>query len=99
MTLLPRLSRRTPARAPARPPHERLVTLIGKPGCHLCDDARRVVAEVCERTGAAWEEKDITRDEELHRRYWEQIPVVLVDGEQHDFWRVDPDRLRRALGA
>lgn len=54
---------------------------------------------MCAETGAAWEERDITVDEELYRRYWEQIPVVLVDGEQHDFWRVDAGRLRRALGA
>ncbi|WP_434594479.1 glutaredoxin family protein [Streptomyces sp. A5-4] len=79
-------------------PDERLVTLVGKPGCHLCDDARAVVAAVCEEVGAAWEEKDITRDEELHRAYWEQIPVVLVDGEQHTFWRVDAARLRKELG-
>ncbi|WP_103501904.1 MULTISPECIES: glutaredoxin family protein [Streptomyces] len=78
-------------------PADRLVTLIGKPGCHLCDDARGVVAEVCEELGVPWEERDITVDEELHRRYWEQIPVVLVDGEQHDFWRVKPERLRAAL--
>ncbi|ANW19736.1 glutaredoxin family protein [Streptomyces clavuligerus] len=78
-------------------PGDRTVTLIGKPGCHLCDDARTVVAEVCAQTGAAWEERDITQDEELHRAYWEQIPVVLVDGEQHTFWRVDPGRLRREL--
>ncbi|MEU8539626.1 glutaredoxin family protein [Streptomyces sp. NPDC048717] len=77
----------------------RAVTLIGKPGCHLCDDAREVVAKVCAETGAVWEEKDISQDEELYRAYWEQIPVVLVDGEQHTFWRVDPERLRRALGA
>ncbi|MFD8212080.1 glutaredoxin family protein [Streptomyces sp. NPDC059695] len=77
----------------------RTVTLIGKPGCHLCDDARAVVEAVCAETGASWEEKDITRDEELHRAYWEQIPVVLIDGEQHTFWRVDADRLRRELGA
>lgn len=75
------------------------VTLIGKPGCHLCDDARRVVAQVCAETGSAWEEKDITQDPELYDAYWEQIPVVLVDGAQHDFWRVDPGRLRSALGA
>jgi hypothetical protein len=43
------------------------------------------------------EERDITQDEELYRKYWEQIPVVLVDGEQHDFWRVDEGRLRKAL--
>ncbi|MCP3822127.1 glutaredoxin family protein [Streptomyces sp. A3M-1-3] len=80
-------------------PSERLVTLVGKPGCHLCDDAREVIAEVCGEAGTPWEEKDITEDEELYRLYWEQIPVVLVDGEQHTFWRVDPVRLRRALGA
>ncbi|GAA1926592.1 glutaredoxin family protein [Streptomyces sodiiphilus] len=84
-------------RSPRKKPADRLVTLIGKPGCHLCDDARTVIAEVCAQTGAAWEEKDISRDEELHRLYWEQIPVVLVDGARHDFWRVDPVRLRRAL--
>ncbi|MFF9018339.1 glutaredoxin family protein [Streptomyces sp. NPDC014870] len=76
----------------------RTVTLIGKPGCHLCDDARAVIEAVCAETGARWEEKDITQDEELHRAYWEQIPVVLVDGEQHTFWRVDAGRLRRELG-
>ncbi|WP_030741822.1 glutaredoxin family protein [Streptomyces sp. NRRL F-5135] len=84
-------------RTTKKKPGERVVTLVSRPGCHLCDDARTVVEEVCARTGASWEEKDITLDEELHRRYWEQIPVVLVDGEQHTFWRVDPDRLRKEL--
>ncbi|MGW7417779.1 glutaredoxin family protein [Streptomyces sp. NPDC054863] len=77
---------------------ERLVTLIGKPGCHLCDDARAVVGAVCGELGVRWEEKDISVDAELHREYWEQIPVVLVDGEQHTFWKVDAGRLRRELG-
>ncbi|WP_327117428.1 glutaredoxin family protein [Streptomyces sp. NBC_01341] len=80
-------------------PADRVVTLVGKPGCHLCDDARLVVSAVCEETGASWVEKDITRDEALHKEYWEQIPVVLIDGEQHTFWRVDAARLRTALGA
>ncbi|MCX5205062.1 glutaredoxin family protein [Streptomyces sp. NBC_00237] len=79
-------------------PAERVVTLIGKPGCHLCDDARVVVGEVCGELGVRWEEKDISVDAELHREYWEQIPVVLVDGEQHTFWKVDAGRLRRELG-
>jgi glutaredoxin len=86
------------SRKPRRNPADGVVTLIGKPGCHLCDEARTVIAAVCEELGASWEEKDITQDAELHRKYWEQIPVVLVDGEQHDFWRVDPQRLRKALG-
>ncbi|MET9040554.1 glutaredoxin family protein [Streptomyces mirabilis] len=85
--------RRTTQKAPS----ERLVTLIRKPGCHLCDDAQEVVEKVCGDLGVPWEHKDITEDEELHRAYWEQIPVVLVDGAQHTFWRVDEARLRKAL--
>ena len=73
------------------------ITLIGKPGCHLCDDARSVVARVAAETGADWEELSVLDDQALAERYWEHIPVVLVDGEQHDFWRVDEDRLRAAL--
>jgi hypothetical protein len=73
------------------------VTLIGKPGCHLCDDAREVVARVAAETGTQWNELSILDDPGLAERYREQIPVVLVDGEQHDYWRVDAERLRGAL--
>ena len=73
------------------------VTLYGKPGCHLCDDAREVVAAVCADLGIGWDEVDITTDAELGRRFGEQIPVTMVDGRQHDFWRVDEARLRAAL--
>ncbi len=75
------------------------VTLYSRPGCHLCDDARAVVAAVCADLAVAWTEVDITGDTDLHRRYGEQIPVTLVDGRQHDFWRVDERRLRAALSA
>lgn len=71
--------------------------LVGKPGCHLCDDARTVVAAVCADTGVQWAEISILDDPELADRYAEQIPVVLVDGVVHDFWRVDAGRLREAL--
>lgn len=88
-----------PEKAETVAPGERLVTLIRKPGCHLCDDAQQVVEKVCGDLGVPWEGKDITQDEELHRAYWEQIPVVLVDGAQHTFWRVDEGRLRKALAS
>ena len=71
--------------------------LVGRPGCHLCDDARVVVAEVCDAAGVAWVEVSLLDDPELADRYAEQIPVVLVDGVVHDFWRVDAGRLRAAL--
>ncbi|MEU4287009.1 glutaredoxin family protein [Kribbella sp. NPDC026596] len=73
------------------------VTLYGKPGCHLCDDARVVVQAVCAELGVDWTEVDITQDDRLFTEYGEQIPVTFVDGKQHDFWRVDPVRLRKAL--
>ncbi|KQX70721.1 MULTISPECIES: glutaredoxin family protein [unclassified Streptomyces] len=76
---------------------ERSVTLIRKSGCHLCDDAERVIEKVCGELGVSWEQKDIADDPQLYDQYWEQIPVVLVDGRQHTFWRVDESRLRKEL--
>jgi len=73
------------------------VTLIGKPGCHLCDDARIVVARACAETGASWQELSILDDPELADEYAERIPVVLVDGRPFDFWRIDEERLRTRL--
>jgi glutaredoxin len=75
-----------------------LVTLLTRPGCHLCDDAREVVARVAGELGVRWEEVDITSDPKLEAEYGEQIPVTFVDGRQHDFWRVDERRFRAALG-
>jgi glutaredoxin len=71
--------------------------MLGRPGCHLCDDAREVIAKVCAELGVEWEERNISDDAELERKYGDQIPVTFVDGAQHDFWRVDETRLRRAL--
>ncbi|MBL3699123.1 glutaredoxin family protein [Leucobacter luti] len=78
------------------------LTLIGKPGCHLCDEAREVIAAV--RADAAtrgldtrFEELDILQDPELARRYSEHIPVVRVSGKQHAIWRVDPAKLTTAI--
>ena len=73
------------------------VTLYGKPGCHLCDEARAVVA----RLRAAWDfelrEVDITLDPALNRAYAERIPVLAVDGVERFELFVDPDALSRAL--
>ena len=84
--------------APRKEPSDHLITLIGKPDCHLCEDARAVIVRLAAELGFAWEEQDINQDQELYRKYWEQIPVTLIDGRQHDFWRVDEQRLRKALG-
>ncbi|WP_431904653.1 glutaredoxin family protein [Nonomuraea sp. bgisy101] len=73
------------------------ITLLGKPGCHLCDDARAIIARVAQDMGVPWDEVDINSSPELTEKYWEMIPVTLIDGVQHDFWRVSEPRLRAAL--
>ncbi len=73
------------------------VVLYSRPGCHLCDDARAVIEAVCAELGERYDEIDITGSEELTRSFGEEIPVTFVDGRQHDFWRVDPVRLRAVL--
>lgn len=73
------------------------ITLLSRPGCHLCDDARAVISKVAKDLGIGWTERDITACDQDLREYGEMIPVTLIDGVQHDFWRVDERRLRRAL--
>ena len=78
------------------------LTLIGKPGCHLCDDARAVIERVrAELADTGVEttltELDILRDAELARLHGEHIPVVQIDGRRHAIWRVDPERLSAAV--
>ncbi|WP_133518796.1 glutaredoxin family protein [Curtobacterium flaccumfaciens] len=74
------------------------VTLLTKPGCHLCDDARPVVERVvASHPGTTLQELSILDDDALRLEYAEDIPVVLVDGRVHSNWHVDADRLERAL--
>jgi glutaredoxin len=73
------------------------ITLIGKPGCHLCDDARAALVRLRGEAVFTLEEVDITRDDELHRRYLERIPVVEIDGEEAFELFVDATELRRRL--
>jgi glutaredoxin len=73
------------------------LTLLSKPGCHRCDDAREVVLAVAAERGLALEERNILDDEALLAQYAEEIPVLLIDDRVHQIWRVDPERFRRAL--
>jgi glutaredoxin len=74
------------------------LTLLGKPGCHLCDEARAVLQGVlADYPEVAFEEKSILDDPALLDAYVEEIPVVLIDDRVHTIWRVDEARLRTAL--
>jgi hypothetical protein len=73
------------------------VVLIGKPDCHLCENARLIIAKVCAELGETWSELSILEDPQLADQYFESIPVTMIDGKIHDKWRVDEARLRSAL--
>ena len=75
------------------------ITLITRVDCHLCDDARAVLARVQNLTGERWTEVDVDSSDELAMEYGERVPVVLLDGAEHGYWRVEEARLLRDLGA
>ena len=74
-----------------------VVTLIGKPDCHLCADARAIIERVCDELHVPWNELSILDNPLLASKYFEAIPVTLIDGKVHDQWRVDEVRFRSAL--
>lgn len=77
--------------------------LFGRAGCHLCEDARAVVADVCGRTGDTWVEVDVDDPQgagdgrDLVGDFGELVPVVQVDGVTQGYWRIDARHLERAL--
>lgn len=73
------------------------VVLLTKADCHLCAAARDAVERVTSGLGLGWAERSIDADPVLQERYAEEIPVVLVDGIQRDFWKIDEARLERVL--
>jgi glutaredoxin len=75
------------------------ITLYTKPGCHLCDVAREVIEIVCAEQDTDFVEINIWDDPADADRFAERIPVITVDGVEVAHFRIDPDRLRAALGA
>jgi hypothetical protein len=73
------------------------IVLYGRPGCHLCDEARIVLERVRAELPFALVERDIERDDVLFKRYLERIPVVALDGEELFDFVVDEAELRRRL--
>ncbi len=73
------------------------LTLFSRTGCHLCETARADMARVAEISGQAWREIDVDSDPVLQAEYWDRVPVILLDGKEHGYWRVESDRLLRDL--
>ncbi|KAA9395294.1 glutaredoxin family protein [Kocuria coralli] len=75
------------------------VQVVTTPGCHLCEDGLAVVERIAGRFGVAWEDLPLSRiPEGPERDRWSvEVPVLLIDGVQRDFWQIDPRRLTRLL--
>jgi len=74
-----------------------LITIYGRTGCHLCEDALKVLQSLKDELHFDIEEILIDGNEELEKLYSEKIPVTHIDGVHHDFWRVDPERFKSSL--
>lgn len=75
------------------------LTLITRPGCHLCDVAKEALGRIAADTGQDWVELNVESDIELEREYGDRVPVILLDGREHGYWRVEEERLRRDLAS
>jgi glutaredoxin len=73
------------------------ITLYTRAGCHLCEDAKTVLDRIGEQTGEGYDEDDNSGAADLTAEYGDRIPVVLLDGKEHGYWRVEEQRLLRDL--
>ncbi len=71
------------------------VTLISRAGCHLCEVAEQTLERIAP---GQWVRVEISESIELEREYSDRVPVVLLDGREHGYWRVEEDRLLRDMG-
>jgi glutaredoxin len=73
------------------------VTIYSRLGCHLCDDAKNVLDSMREELNFEIVVINIDEDADLIKLYSDQVPVIHIDGEHHDFYKVDPVRFRSSL--
>ena len=78
-------------------PRDHAVTLVTRAGCHLCEDAQARLRELAAELGFAYRELDVDADPALRAEYSDRVPVILVDGKEHGYWRLEEARLRKAL--
>ncbi|WP_433504403.1 glutaredoxin family protein [Pseudonocardia halophobica] len=75
----------------------RTVTVLSRANCHLCEVAEADVARICAELGVEWRTEDVDSDPELRAEYGDMVPVILIDGKQHGYYRVEEERFRTAL--
>ncbi|MDX8037531.1 glutaredoxin family protein [Lentzea sp. BCCO 10_0856] len=73
------------------------VLLMSRVSCHACEVAAVEIERICGEVGATWSVEDVDSDPELRAEYGDRVPVFLVDGVEHGYWKVEEERLRAAL--
>jgi glutaredoxin len=79
------------------PPRDHEVTLITRAGCHLCQDAEQLLQRLRGELGFAYREVDVDASAVLRDEFSDRVPVILIDGKEHGYWRVEEPRFRKAL--
>jgi glutaredoxin len=79
------------------PASDHRVVLLTRVGCHLCEDAAGTLRRLARELGFRYGEVDVDRDQRLRDEYSDRVPVILIDGKEHGYWRVEEARFRRAI--
>jgi glutaredoxin len=79
------------------PPADHQVTLITRVGCHLCESAEQLLRRLSGELGFAYREVDVDASQVLRDEFSDRVPVVLIDGKEHGYWRVEEARFRKAV--
>jgi glutaredoxin len=88
----------TPALEPAPANRNRhQVTLITRLGCHLCDEASEQLLALAAELGFGYVETDVDAEPKLQDEFGDHVPVILIDGREHGYWRLEEARFRRAI--
>jgi len=79
------------------PPTDHEVTLLTRVGCHLCEGAQQRLRALSSELGFGYREVDVDASQVLRDTYSDRVPVILLDGREHGYWRLEEVRLRKAL--
>jgi hypothetical protein len=73
------------------------VTVVTRKDCHACEQAEADVSRICGELGVPWSTTDVDSDPELRAEYGDQVPVFLIDGAEHGYWKIEEARFRAAI--
>lgn len=79
------------------PAADHQVTLVTRSGCHLCEEAEALLRQLSREVGFGYAEIDVDADPARQAEYSDRVPVILIDGREHGYWRVEEERFRAAV--